>query len=135
MSLVKVNWNPTDRQLRQFGVIALVLLPCVGWVWSVNMPALAGLVFAGAVLAAIGWIAPQVLKYPFLVLSVVTAPIGIVVGELVLSLIYVGVFLPIGMLFRLVGRDALSRNRSKSPDSYWTAVPRNTDRSSYFRQY
>ena len=34
MKLVEINWNPTDRQLRQFGMIALVALPALGWLWS-----------------------------------------------------------------------------------------------------
>ena len=28
-----MNWNPTDRQLRQFGLTALAALPALAWLW------------------------------------------------------------------------------------------------------
>ena len=34
MKLIEINWQPTDRQLRQFGVICLVALPALGWLWG-----------------------------------------------------------------------------------------------------
>jgi hypothetical protein len=56
------------------------------------------------------------------------------VGELAMLLIYFGVFLPIGLLFRAAGRDALQRRFDPSQNSYWQAKKQPHDIASYFRQ-
>ena len=40
-------------------------------------------------------------------------------GEVVLGIIYFGVFLPVSMIFRLVGHDALERRIDRKAKSYW----------------
>ena len=49
MRLIEFDWNPTDRQLRQFGVIALVVLPALGWLWGASGTVLATLASTGPV--------------------------------------------------------------------------------------
>ncbi len=123
MALVEIAWKPTDRQLRQFGVIALVALPLLGWLfsgkpWPAEMTrgqgsTIGGLAALGIVAAALAMIRPQSLRWPFVGATLLALPIGLVVGEVVLAAIYFGVFLPMSMIFRLLGRDALERrNRS-----------------------
>jgi hypothetical protein len=56
------------------------------------------------------------------------------VGELAMLLIYFGVFLPIGLLFRTAGRDALQRGFDRNRKSYWQVKKQPRDGASYFRQ-
>ncbi|MGQ0633601.1 MAG: SxtJ family membrane protein [Planctomycetaceae bacterium] len=134
MKLVEINWDPTDRQLRQFGLISLVALPLVGWLWRANAPVLWLLAGIGVLLAGLGLLAPRWLKLPFLVLSVAAIPIGLVVGELALVLIYFAVFVPIGLVFRLIGRDALELRRDSNATSYWRPKAQPRGPASYYRQ-
>ncbi len=135
MKLVEMNWSPTDRQLRQFGMIALVALPALGWLWSGgNLAAIAVTAATGAALAVVGWVYPRGLKPVFIGLTLVTIPIGMVIGELAMAVVFFGLIVPIGLFFRLVGRDALQRKLDREAGSYWQPKKQPRDASAYLRQ-
>jgi hypothetical protein len=134
MKLVSINWHPTQAQLRQFSVIGALLLPLIGWLWGADEFVVKCLVGAGLVIVIAGIAIPAVVKPLFVLLTIATIPIGLVVGELAMLLIYFGVFLPIGLLFRAAGRDALQRRFDNSQKSYWQAKKQPHDIASYFRQ-
>lgn len=89
----------------------------------------AGLVVLGS------WFAPSLVKPLYVALMLVTLPIGLLVGEAALMAIYVGVFLPIGILFRLMRRDALQRTIDRSAVSYWEDGRDEPPKKSYLRRY
>ena len=135
MKLIDIQWQPTDRQLRQFGVITLVALPAVGWLWGASWSVIGYLTLAGALVAGIGLVRPQTLKHLFIGLSLVATPIGLVVGELAMLLIYFCVFLPIGIVFRLTRRDSLQLRSTRDDNTYWEEKPAAASLESYFRQW
>ena len=135
MKLVEMNWNPSDRQLRQFGVIALVALPLLGGLWGDWNPTTIGITAAiGAALAVVGWVYPRGLKPVFVGLTLVTIPIGLVVSELAMAVVFFGLIVPTGLVFRLVGRDALQRKLDREADSYWQPKKQPRDAAAYLRQ-
>jgi hypothetical protein len=135
VKLIDVNWNPTPRQLRQFGVIAGMVLPLVAWRCGAA-PISVGLgALAGVAIAVLGWFAPRALKLPFLSLTILAIPIGLIIGELALALIYFGVFFPIGMVFRLMRRDRLKLTLNRQAATYWEKKPRPSGAASYYRQF
>jgi hypothetical protein len=133
MPLIEIHRNPTERQLRQFGAACAIALPLLGWLWGLRIPAIGLLAAAGCIVAVGGWIAPRMLRLPFIVLSLAAAPVGIVVGEVALLVLFFGVFLPMGLLMRLARRDPLERGFEKDAETYWRPVPAR-DPASYFRQ-
>ena len=126
MKLVEMNWNPTDRQLRQFGLIALVALPLLGWLWRLPTGGIVGFGVAGLLAGTAAGIYPRALKYPFVGLTLATLPIGLVVGEVAMLLVYLGIFTPVGWGFRLCGRDALRAvwSRPRPPTGSPRRAPR-----------
>ena len=134
MRLVEINWSPTNRQLRQFGIICLFALPLVGWLWGGSLTVLAGLAAVGLVLATVGVAFPIALKPIFLALTILVTPIGMVIGEVAMLLIFFGVFLPIGVIFRLVKRDALKLKVDQAAESYWQDKKQPSSAASYYRQ-
>ena len=135
MSLVQINWNPATRQLRQFGWVSLLLLPFVAWLWGATLFVIGIFAGIGLLLALMAAVAPRALKPLFLGLSLLFLPIGLVVGEIMLLLVFLLVFLPIGFVFRLLGRDRLQLKIDRNRQSYWQPkiLPSHTER--YFRQY
>src|SRR5258708_6882234 len=134
MKLVEMNWNPTDRQLRQFGVIALVALPILGWMWRLPTGGIVGFGVAGLLAGTAAGICPRALKYPFVGLTLATLPIGLVVGEVAMLLVYLGIFTPVALGFRLCGRDALQRRFEPAASTYWQPKARAADPAAYLRQ-
>jgi len=76
MKRVEINWNPTDRQLRQFGVIWIIALPSVGLVWGASLPVLLVLAVIGVGISVLSQALPRTLKPIFLAMTVVATPIG-----------------------------------------------------------
>jgi hypothetical protein len=135
MAVFRINTNPGQRQLRQFGLLCIVLLPLIAWVWGASGSIIQTTAMIGAGLGLLGIFAPKLLKPAFIGLVLVSFPIGLIVGELVLLMIFVGVFLPMALLFRMIGRDALQRRMSVQSETFW--VPRNAPANvrRYFQQY
>lgn len=133
MSLLEFNWHPSDRQLKQFGVISLVALPLLGWSWGGRLPFVVS-TSLGIFLGASGFLFPALLRPFFVGIMALVTPIGIVVGELALLLIYFGVFLPLAVVFKVVKRDSLDRTLDPACESYWQKRKSTSSVSRYFRQ-
>lgn len=135
MALLDFNFHPTNRQLRQFGAVCTVALPLVTWLWTKNPQAAGWAAGIGFLLCGVGLVLPRLLKPVFVGLTIATIPIGLVVGELAMLLIYFGLFLPMAILFRMIGRDSLDR-RTVSTDSATFWKPRSAPSSirKYYQQ-
>ena len=54
MKLAEVNWDPTIRQLRQFGAICPLALPSLGWLWGGDIRIISLLAIVGLLIAVGG---------------------------------------------------------------------------------
>jgi len=135
MSFIDINWKPDHRQLRQFAWMALVALPLIGWIWGASTNVLSWLAGAGAVLVVLSYVAPVIVRPFFLGLTLVTFPIGMVVGEVVMLMIYITVFLPIALIFRLLRRDALELKVDQTKMTYWKPKKQPRSVENYYRQW
>lgn len=134
MSLVQANFKPSDRQLRQFGTICLFALPLLGWLWSASLSVLMMLAGVGALIAVVSWVVPKLIGPLFIGLMLITVPIGMVVSELAMLLVYITVFLPIGCFFKITGRDRLQLKFDRNSATYWQPKQQPTSVKSYYRQ-
>lgn len=115
--------------------MSVFVLPFLGWLWKVGESGLIILLVIGALIAILSFAWPRAVQLIFVGLTLAAAPIGMVVGEAAMLLIYLGVFLPIGLIFRLMGRDAMQRNIDKSASTYWESKREPEKVSSYYRRY
>lgn len=145
MKLVEMNWQPTERQLRQFGWMTLVGLPLAGWLFAgkpwpastatpLQVAVILALGVAGATCAVLAAVRPSLLRTPFLGAMLLALPIGMVVSELILIAIYLLVFAPVALAFKLIGRDALDRQLDRTATTYWRPKAQPNGVESYFRQ-
>lgn len=135
MSLIEINWSPSSRQLRQFGVLCLLAIPLIGWLWSASPAVIGMLVGVGGAMATVAWIRPRWLRPVFIGLLIAAAPLSKIFGELSMLLLYFGVFLPIGILFRLLRRDALQLRMNRNQETYWQSKTEPKDLASYYRRF
>jgi fatty acid desaturase len=139
MSIVRINRNPTPKQLNQFGFIWLGFLSFFGVVawFKLDEPGLAkGLWVAAIVVPVVGWLAPAFMRMVFLGMSYAAWPIGFVVSHVILALVYYLVMTPIGLAMRFFGYDPMTRKPDSSGGSFW--IERSTRAGgpeSYFRQF
>ena len=136
MSFVSINWKPSDRQLRQFAIATFVALPLLAWIWTDgSRPVVTALAVCGAVIAVLGWLSPRTIRPVFLALTILMLPLGVVMSEVVLAVVYFGVFLAVGLVFHLMGRDTMTRRFEPNATTYWSEKSMPTGRESYFRQW
>lgn len=136
--MIDINWNPDNRQLRQFAVAFLVACGLVGglltWQFgAVLVPKI--LWITGPIVAAIGLALPRAVKPLFIGLTLAAWPIGVVVGTLLLALTYYLIVTPIALGFKLLGKDPMQRKLDRAAPSYWIERRRKTDVGRYFQQY
>lgn len=139
MSLIEINFSPNRKELRKFGIISLIasilfavllyLLKGIALQWTAVICAAGFIIFLSSVLSL------KVTRVIYLGLILLTLPIALVVGFTLMTLFYFLLLMPIGLIFRLIGRDALCRKFDSTVDSYWIPrqKPDNLDR--YFHQF
>ncbi len=127
------------RALRQFGLVvggvflgvAALLLWRRGesaWVW--------GLAGVGGPLVLLGAAAPMVLRPVRDVWMTLALVMGAVMTRVILTLAFVLVFLPTGLLLRLFGKDLLRRRLEPDAETYWiTRDDGRADRESLERYF
>lgn len=147
MAIVRTNWNPGQRFLRQFGFANGAIMGLFGlWIhlhgglFGFRFPDAAETVtivlwaLAGASLLA-SLAAPAANKPLYLFLAAVTFPIGFLVSYAILIAIFFLLVTPIGLGMRLLGKDPLARKFDRGAPSYWVVRGRRHPAGRYFRQY
>jgi hypothetical protein len=131
-----INRNPTPATLRQFSAIWLVFfLGLACWQYFLAGHQLAGAILAVLALTAgpLGLARPTWVRWIFVGWMMLTFPIGWTISQVMLLLLFYGIFTPLALLFRIKGRDVLLRaNRPR--DSFWLVKDPPADIHSYFRQ-
>lgn len=138
MGLIEINKRPSDRQLRQFATLVLplagLLLAVLLW-WRFGQTGAAWAVAAAVAAVAVGgWLRPALARPIYLGWMYAAAPVGWVLGHVILCAVFFLVVTPVGLWMRVAGRDPLQRQFDASSTSYWE--PRTpSERARYFRQF
>jgi len=135
--MIAFDWNPSAGKLRQFAAVAVLFLGAAaalthwrGGSWLAQCVSLA----LGAGIGVIGVSWPSALRLPYVLLSVVTLPIGIVLSHLILGILFFAVITPLGVLARLARPDPLEIQLDGRMQSHWKERRRPRDKASYLRQ-
>ncbi|MGB7582790.1 MAG: hypothetical protein WBL85_10140 [Sedimentisphaerales bacterium] len=138
MSLIEINWNPEKRELRQFGLIAVVVLGAAGIILRFVFGAadilavLAGA--AGLSIFLVTLVSARAGRIIYLGLTFAALPIGLVMSFLLMATFYFLILTPVGLVFRLLGRDVLDRKFEADAPTYWMPHQKTRDPEQYFHQ-
>ena len=145
--MIQIDLQPDERTLRQFGWIAVVgfgFLALMAWnewlIFAMGLgdwrTGIAGALGLLAVLAgSFSLVYPKANLPIYLGLTIVAYPIGFVLSYVILGSIFYLMLAPVGLFFRLTGRDLLSRRFEKGRESYWLDARPERPKESYFRQF
>jgi hypothetical protein len=131
MALIQIDWRPDRSRLRTFGGIASLVALAVGARTGYLIPwaTVAGL------LLVLTLAAPTLLRPLYVGLTLLTFPLGLVVSELILVILFFGVVTPLGWLMRLRGWDPMERKFERGAQTYWKPRTGKVEMKRYFRQY
>lgn len=138
MAIVDINWNPSRRELKVFSLLLIGFFAVVAALtrWKGSSAETAWLIAgSGTIVGIAGVLAPPFIRIVYLVWMTAVFPIGFIVSNVVLILVFYGVVWPIGIMSRLAGRNALQLGFDRQARSYWNVRPPVKDARRYFRQY
>ena len=130
--------EPTLKELRYFGLMLALFLVVVGtlarWKWHAPVAGLA-LGCLGVVVAIAYYALPSLRRPLFLAWHTLLLPVQRLISYVVLTLVYYLVFTPVGLVLRLLERDALGRTFEPQANSYFVRRRIENDPARYFRQF
>jgi hypothetical protein len=139
MSIVEINWNPEKGQLRQFGLTAVIVLGIVAislrFVFGVAGIAAVFVAGAGLCIFVVSLVSVKAARIIYLGLTLAALPVGFVISILLMAAFYFFILTPVGLVFKLLGRDALARKFRTDAPTYWTSHTQSRDQERYFHQF
>lgn len=114
----------TRNELRKFGfTMSAVLLLVAAFLFWKQKPSMQYLLYAGLGLGVLGLILPQLLRPFYYFWMALAVLMGFVMTRVILTLLYFGLFTPIAVLVRLLGKDLLEERWNKNVETYWSKRP------------
>ncbi len=133
-----IQFRPPDKMLRQFGGLWVLFFGgMAAWQWLWRDRPTAGLVLAvlALTIGPMGLVFPKLIRPIYVTWMVLAFPIGFVISNLLLALLFYGLFTPVALFFRITGRDPLARRRRPEGESYFIPKTTPSDPRLYLRQY
>lgn len=141
----EINWRPAATDLRKFAWSLVIGFPCIAvfffvakWIASGALPPPRFFLLLGGIGSATGLVCllvPIIARPLYYVWYALAACMGIVMANLLFSLLFYGIFTPMGLFMRIIGRDALRLKFRRGTASYWMDAPPPPPPSQYFSQY
>lgn len=136
MKISDIPLNPTSRVLRQFAgawlIVFLVLAFRHGLVHETKPGVALALV---SIVGIVGLVFPRALRWLFVAASILAFPIGWVVTQIALALMFFLVLTPVAVVFRWRGRDVLQLRRNAGKKSYWFVREQQPSPEKYLKQF
>jgi hypothetical protein len=133
-----IQFNPPRKVLRQFAGLCLLIFGGLA-LWELfgkGRMAFGGiLALLALTIGPLGLIRPDWIRWVYVGWMVLAFPIGWTISQLILLAMFFGLFTPIGLAFRLLGRDSLHRACRPGLQSYWEPKPNTSDLRRYFKQF
>ncbi len=97
------------------GIIALIGLVTLFY----RSPAFMYLIPLGLIFMLLGFIAPIIIKPLYFLWMSLAVILGYISTRVILALLYYLIITPIGIIFRLIGKDLLDMKIEKNAETYW----------------
>ena len=112
--------SPGRRDLRQFSWLVggiLLAIAAVAWYYGKGWYPVPAAV--GAPLVVFGTVLPRSVKWFYYAWMSLAVVLGFVMTRVILTIFFFVVLTPTGLVFRLLGRDALHRKIDRRAPTYW----------------
>ena len=141
-------WNEPDCEVRKFGMILFAGLVILGLLWTLKTQGVDGLKTAwdspqnlpwtlwgiGAVTGVLAVAIPPLVRPAYVAWMMLGQSIGWLMQRLILTLVFLGLFTPLGLLLRRRS-GWIAKRPDPTLNSYWEPKSSTTDKKSYYRQY
>lgn len=134
----ELNTRPTASDLRQFGLIFLggtVALGLVFWqVFDKDLHRAQFFFIAGGAVMILSLI-PPIGRLLYIVWMAFGLTLGLITSPAIMFLLFLLLIVPVGIIFKITGRDLMRRKLDDKAESYWEDYPKADDPSRYVKQF
>jgi len=134
----ELNTKPSASDLRQFGLIFLAgtaILGVVFWqVFDHNLDRAKFFFIAGGAVMVLSLI-PPIGRLLYIVWMGLGLTMGLVTSPVIMFLMFLILIVPVGLIFKITGRDLMRRKLDEKAESYWEDYPKAEDPSRYVKQF
>ncbi len=117
----------TTPEVRKFGLtIGIFLLIIAGFLFWKQRPSFPYFAYVGGGFALLGLIAPILLKPIYKIWMSFAVVMGFIMTRVILTILYFGMFTPMGLAAKLLGKDLLNQRWDKNAATYWEKRPATT---------
>ena len=137
MGLIVFQTKPTARVLRQFAAAWLVFFLLLGanQIWRRGHVHFGIALIVVALIGIIGLIKPKSMRLLFIAASAAAFPIGWVVSQIALLIMFYGVVTPMAFFLRMRGRDMLQLRAKPDQSSFWINREKEPPPERYLKQF
>ncbi len=138
MALITVNKNPSQNELKWFGLLLLAFFGVIGFiaVWRFDAWTLATVLWVSATTITVAYYLLPPIQKPLVVgWMYAMLPIGLTTSFALMLLTYYVVLTPIGLLLRLFHINFFDKTPDQQVKSYWTTHQTPSKKQRYFQQF
>jgi hypothetical protein len=131
-------FTPTERTLRQFATTWILFFGAIAVLQKFHRHHhILAIVFAvlAVTIGPLGLARPRAIKPIFVGWMALVYPINWIISHFIMALLFYGLFTPVALIFRLIGRDALALKSQPNAATYWHPKGKALDKSQYLRQF
>ncbi len=135
--LGRINWRPTHRGIKYFGVTMLIAFALTGIVLLLagRYRSAGWICGCGFALGILCYLIPPIGKLVYFVWMAVTYVLGRIVSPIVTAIIFYLLVTPIALVNRLTGKDRLRLKKPKDSSTYFVDHTDAQDKESMRRQF
>ncbi|MGC9963903.1 MAG: SxtJ family membrane protein [Syntrophobacteraceae bacterium] len=136
--MIELDLNPPTKTLRQFAAAWLVFFLAWGthqWLVRDHHSIALFIGLLGVVVGGAGLIMPRFVRWIYAGCMLLAFPIGWMVSQIALMVLFYCILTPIALFFRVRSRDALGRKPDPGKTTFWTPKVTPRDIRNYLRQY
>lgn len=136
--MININWNPTIKKLREFGIVTMTGFTCIGMLFLYfcggrNVGTY--IAITGGILGALTIVVPKLMRWFYLLWMGIAFVMGNIVSRVLIAVVYYVVCTIISLFMKLVGRDRLML-KPQECESYWKdCVELDNDKEAYERLF
>ena len=133
----EINKNPSPKELLKFGATFLGGMALFGLLYNFyfHKESLAhGLWIAGGGVFLLSLI-PPIGRVLYVLWMGIGITMGLVTSPIILVVVFLFLITPVGLFFKLVGRDTMKRKLDKGATTYWEEYKESDDPATYVKQF
>ncbi len=118
------NLPKTAREVRKFGLtIGVVLVLLAVFLWWKEKPSAIYFALAGVLFASATGLWPRLMRPFYLGWMAFAVVMGFIMTRVILAVLFYGMFTPMALVMKALGKDPLRERRDKTAQTYWIKRP------------